>query len=443
MKKALLALCLLVFAAAPAWSGTVYVTLAVNDDVEGSSYLTEVRFHNDSSESATASYLFLPEAMDGTVADRENGFTEIEINGRTTMALDDLVPVGARGILEIRADETVAINARLKGTAPDGTAFAGVEIPVVTSDNAIEPGDTALLSGLRRRVDSARTDFYLLNLAIEPANCAVEVLRRGGARITEVMLSMPALSTSPFLDTLGLLGEVNTGDATIAVTCDQLTYPFATINDLETAHVIYVTPSGKGTSTLDPFPEFECPADALINEPGTFHAPTDGNERRTFMIDSEAGQFEELQLTMEFTMGGWDRNSSGNHAIFWLNRTPVWRSNVFAYFNAFGPNRNELKYFTNVGLPQGEEKTDSSRTELKEGKTYTVEFLYSTSSRLAEVVVSLKGGAQVARTELVPTVRNIQSTGEWMLVFGHSTDEAGKEVPTYGWRYSNLCMTLK
>lgn len=445
MKKGILALCflLLTLAAAPAWAGTVYA-FAQNRTSDGNMFVTHYRFYNDSGENQTVQYLFIPEATNGTTMDRETAYSTLKIPPRNTKSYQDLVPVNQRGILEIVMESSVSVTARMVGEAADGTEFFGADLPVVTSDNVVNPGQTATLPGLRRQAGQIKSDFFILNASVDTSSCAVEVLKKGGAKLTETILSIPPLTVFPFFDALGLLGVENTADASIAVTCDQSAYPFSTIHDLDTAQMVHVPPAGGGSSRLDPFPSSDCPDGAAMSLAGVFHVPQrGGGERATYLAPITPGTYSEVELTMEFTFGGWDRNASANHAIFWLNRSQVWRSNVLGYLNAFGPNKNFVKNLTNLNLPAGAVQTAQDGAVLEVGRTYTVNYLYSTASRLIEAVISVKGGQEIVRIQDAPTVNRLDLPGELMLVFGHTTFEHGPEVPTYGWQYANLCLQVR
>ena len=70
-------------------------------------------------------------------------------------------------------------------------------------------------------------------------------------------------------------------------------------------------------------------------------------------------------------------------------------------------------------------------------------YVYDTENRFIEAVINRKGGEEVARLNDIPSVREIRTDNNFMLVFGHGADEAGAEVTTDGWRYSNLCFQLQ
>lgn len=446
MKKGYLATLILSTLAVtqPLWGGTSYIPLAKDIKVDGNRFITEVRFQNDSGGAASVRYLFIPAQKDGTAYDRETEMTELVVPPRGTLKVDDIVPRGRRGMVEVSADEEVSITARLIGESPNGATTLGVDLPVVTSRNAVSAGRTTVLPGLSRVDGMVVSDFFLLNLSVKRSQCAVEVFKRGGTPVTDQTISVPPLSVFPYDDVLALLGLLDVADTSIAVTCDELSHPFATVHKLDTAELLYIAPAGGGSSTLDPFPANNCPDDALINLEGTVHVATQNNARKLIFADTTPGAvYSRLSLTMEFTHGGWHQRSGDNHNVFWLNRTEQWRSNVFGYLNLWGPNRNFAKLTTNVSLPATVLQTVQKGAIFQEGVTYSVSYVYDTATNFIEAVISVKGGEEVVRLQDKPTVKKIVADDRFMVGLGHGTQEHGPEVAGIGWTFSNLCVTLE
>ncbi len=446
MKKSLIALILLMLlgAAQPLWGGTLYV-YGVNKVVRGNPFETEIRVHNDSGQQAELRYLFIPAGTNGLTAfDREVDPITVRVSPHTTTKFNDWVPFGKRGVLEISADDSVFVTARQIGTPAGGSREFGTELPVVTSRNALLPGRTAVLSGLTRSANRITPDLFLLNLSINRNTCAIEVFKRGGTLAVEQTLNVAPLSLNPFLDVLALVNLDNAADVTIAVTCEELAFPFAVTQNLETAEQLWVEPAGGGSSTLNPFPSNKCPADALLQLNDTFHTASRGNERATFIVPTTPGEtYSRLIFTMEFTPGPWNRPSSWNHGLFWLQRTSTWAGNLFGYLNAFGPTRNTIKNASNVNLPRGVINAVEQGAVLSEGQTYVVNFTYDAAARFIETVITVKGGAEIVRMEDTSTVNRITTKENFQLVFGHGAHEEGREVATIGWRYSNACLRLE
>lgn len=447
MRKSLVALTslLILATAVPLWGGTVYVPSAVNRSLRGHMVTTEIRVYNDDDAAHSLTYLFIEAGKDGTDINRETEPIEVTIPGHVTTTLEGVVPEGQLGLVEINAEPEIAVAARLIGSRDGGeTQNFGVEIPVITSVNAIAPGKTAIIQGLNRLDGRVLSDFFIANLSIERAVCAAEVRKRGGAEVVDQVLSLRPLGVTPFYDVLALLGIDNASDVSIAVTCDQLAHPFAVAQELQTAEMLFIPPSGTGSSSLDPFPSSSCPPDALLRLDGTFHVPQNRNESAVYLVPTTPGQsYDRIILTMEFTHGGWHPRSADNHSVFWLNRTSQWSGNVFGYLNLFGPNKNIAKNITNVDEPRGVVNAVQQGAKFEDGETYTVSYVYDAAAGYIEVVISIKGGPELVRMQDRPTVNRIVTDDNFMLVFGHSTNGNGPEVQTYGWKYSNLCFQLE
>ncbi len=437
-----LALGLLLGSVVPVWSGTVYVPLAVNRTVEGNQLETEIRVTNDSSTSTTLYYVLIPSWTDGTTIDRDTATKQMTVPSHSTIRLDELITPGKYGALEITAGKEIAVSARLVGVSPDGRQ-AGAEMPIVTSATATSPGDTTILQGLSRVEQVVATDFHLFNLSRNVSDCVVEVFRGNGSRVTAVTLAVSGLTLVPYEDVLALLNMTDVEDIRIAVTCDQISYPFAMIHHLDTAEVLFLGPSGTGASSLDPFPA--CPPGALYAYEGVFHVPAARSETKQFNIKMQGGQqYSKIILDMDFTHGGWNSDSSGNHSVFWLNRGDRWRGNVFGYVTAWGPNKNYIKMATNVDLPAGQMDAVQKGLVLKRSATYHVHYEYDTANRRIECTFTDETGNRILLLENTPTVNKIvtESPG-FFVVFGHGSHEAGPEVPTYGWEYANLCIQIQ
>lgn len=446
MKKSLWILAILMLAAAaqPLWGGTVYIDQALNRTVKGTEYVTQVRVYNDGPSGATFTYLFIPANVDGTTFDRETEAIEVLVPPRTTRVFEDLVPDGKRGMLEIAADDAITVTARVIGTRGDGTKTFGAEMPVVTSRRAISAGNTAVVQGVTRTDGRIETDFYVLNLSINNAVCAIEAFKRGGTRVLEQTVVIKPLTLSFFKDVVSLMGLTNATDLSLAVTCDQLAHAYALTQDIETGELLHIMPAGGGTSTLDPFPSNDCPEDALLNLPGVYHIPSRSKERATFLAPTTPGEsYERFLLTMEFTVGRWHAIAGNGHNIVWGQRTTKWTGNLFVYLNYFAGNKNRLKNVTNADLPRGVVQSIQQGTALEEGETYVVNYTYDAAGGFSETVLLRKGGGEIVRMVDSTTVNRIVTAESFQLAFGHTSFEHGPEVPTYGWRYANLCVQLK
>ena len=436
MKRGLFALCTLILLAAPqpVWGGgAVYVPLALDREIDGNHFKTEILVYNDAAETRTLTYLFIKERANGMQADRGSEPVEVSVAPRRTERFDDLVPGNQIGILEINADEDIFVTARLIGTPAAGGEPLRVELPVVTSRNAVAAGTTAVLPGLKRTDGESLSDYYLLNLNTDYTECAIEVFRRDGGQL------FGPVTLFQFMDALGLLNVTDAEDLSIATTCDALTHPFATVHDLETAQMLYIPPAGGGTSTLEvPGAPFVCPAGSTCFEyPDTFFVPTRSGPVRTIYMKAPAGTYTKVHLQMEVLHGGWQSPSSGLHNIFWfvLERN----RDMIGYVNLMGPNQNQIMLRHGFGLSHGEKPKIEQHLKATPGETYLFDYLYDTNLGIIELLV-LNGGKEMTRVFATPNVNKIDvpQGKRFRIDISFTPGLNPNEPPTYGWQYRNL-----
>lgn len=431
------------FAATPIFAGTVYVPLVTDVDLDGNRLGTEIRVLNTSTtDFRSFRYFVIPEGTNGTERPDGEVGQAVQLAPRASFQLRDLVAEGESAMVEISADEEIHISSRLIADDVSGAPLLGHEMPVVSSDNLMLATGSAVLQGWARTGADLRTDFHLLVLSEQAATCSASVFAAdGGALASGATFSQQPTSLKTFSDVLSLLQVVEQDEISLVLSCDQPFYPFSVTYSRLTAEVLLVFPSASGRSALMPPGDREepIPGAVVFERPGVFHRPTVGNESRRFDIPFPGNPtFSRILLEMDFTHGGWAPDSSDNHGIFWLNRGDRWRSNLFGYFNVFGPGINQVKLATNVNLAAGEVQAKSVSAFLTPGANYSVRFEYNTITDTYRSTIS-RDGQVVATVQDVPTANRIRTVDEnWFVAFGHNLGAAGTETPTYGWSYSNL-----
>jgi hypothetical protein len=440
-----LILCLLVLAAlvgaSVTWAGTVYVPLVVDQDLNGSRLETVIRITNTSATTDRIfSYYLIPSNTDGTERN-EDDITEVLLTPHGTFLLENLVANGQTGMVEISAASEISVTARLEGMSVESVPILGADTPVISSFNLLPGGTDAALQGWSRVDQQQQTDFHLINLGQSTANCVATIYDGNGSTLLSGFdFVQKPLSQSSFPDVLSLIGIATRDEITAVFNCDQSFYPYSTIHDLNGGEVLFVSPSGSGRSSLLPpsdGPPVE-PGATVLEKPGVFHTPTQGNESKRFNLAFPGNPvFSKIILDMDFRHGGWHARSDENHAIFWLNRGTKWRNNLFGYFNTFGPGENKVKLSTNVNLNGGIRAKTVGAT-LQPGNVYHVHFEYDTNTNVYFAEIS-QNGQSVVRVTDQPTANNINTVEQnWFVDFGHERGAAGPEVPTYGWDYMNL-----
>ncbi len=236
--------------AVPAFAGTVYAPYAANVELGGVTYETRVWVANaDRGADAIIEYLYLPIFRDGTDRDGVEP-TELVVPAGDTITL---AVAGSRGMLEIFAPEEVQVHARLVATHGDAEG-QGFDLPILSSDNVLQAGGKAHLLGWERlgNGDTSYTNFGLVNMGDQIANCLVDVIRIDGVKVVEAYpITVNALSHNQWPQALGIAGVTEALGWRAIVTCDQEFYSYAVVNYPATSRLIVVTPSASGRSQLE------------------------------------------------------------------------------------------------------------------------------------------------------------------------------------------------
>ena len=248
--KRLLCSLVLVLLTAPAFAGTVYIPYASGLELGGVTYETRVwATNNDFANASTIEYLAFPTFRDGT--ERE----ELEPTELTIPAAGTFIFTisGTRGMLEVFAPEHVQIDARMVATGgnPVGQGF---DVPIVSSDNVVPAGQDAHLLGWERILagEVAFTNFGLVNLGHDTANCLVDVVRTDGNQVVEDFpLTINPLSHNMWRHALGIVGVTDAYGWRAIVTCDQQFYTYSSIQYPLTSRMTFAGPAASGKSLLE------------------------------------------------------------------------------------------------------------------------------------------------------------------------------------------------
>jgi len=440
-----LALLLVCGLAAPLSAGTVYVPLAVDVEINGVQYATEILISNRGVEDRRFSTFFIPNGTNGT--NRPDGAAdEISVLPGRTIVLTNVAPAGSRGMLEISGAPQLSVAARLVPIV-DGVEQVGAALPVLSSSNLIPAGTLVQLQGWERS-DVAVSDFGLVNLGHTSSLCEVDVFGPGGAAlIPTALLNVPALTGVQFIDVLGLIGVQQLAAVRASVVCDQPFYAFTAAFDPAGVEVTVTGPSQDLSSALtvpgEEPPPASCGQGTLCFEvPGVFHQPTSNNRVNRQAISVPAGVYTTIRAQVDIFIGSWSAsNQSGLHNVFWLalerNR------NLYGYVNLRGPNRNTILVRHGIGQAQEDKPRIEKALTLSAGRTYHVDYLYDTAQRVIEVTVTDQSGQVLSVVNSAPDVNRINvGAGETFFMDFGFTGENPNEPPTFGWRYENLLVEL-
>lgn len=207
-------------------------------------------------------------------------------------------------------------------------------------------------------------------------------------------------------------------------------------------------PDGTGDVIEEEAPEELCPeVEGGISwaMPGDF-VPSTSEPTRTCMIDCTGGlAYSAIVVEFDLTHAGWYApDPDGTHGIFQLTRSTRWRSNLYGYMTMFGPARNEVKVISNIDLGAGEVvRLNRTGIAIAADATYHVRYTYDTAAHERRLLVT-SGRETVLDISDASTVDEVSTLGPGFQVI-LATDHAGSdgpEVPTYGWRYANMCIQV-
>jgi hypothetical protein len=441
-----LAACLaLSLSATAAFAGTVYIPVPDPVGSGGSSHVIQVWVTNSGTAQRPYAATYLEAESDGTK--RSSKPTEVPVAAGRTSIMGGIGFRGRVGMLEVDTNSAMSIEARLVSTSANGQSSYST-VPAISSRNLFEAGETALLQGLGRGNGIGDvTSLGIVNLGKQASRCEIKVFRADGSQVaTTASLTFNPLSLRHFADTFGLLGQTQVTDARVQVSCDQLFYAYATVFIQTNSQMIFVTPSASGASTLtgpggDNQPPPSSSGAVVYTRPGLFHTATTGLPKGAFDIALDRDMsLKRLVIDMDFIPGPWNLSKSpNNHGLLWLYRGRF-RGDTIANVNAFGPSKLTLKAAQNINLGPQQSTQNETGVAWRLGEKYHLRYTYDAENSTVSVVLSL-AGATVKSFNFPTTSPNgiLSVPAHGMKVeFGHYPGQEGPEVPSYGWRYSDL-----
>ncbi len=434
MKK--LVLLLVLFTAAPASAGVVYVPLPGHAAIGDTAVEPRILVSNRDVVPHSFETLFLPSDSDGT----EQG----EVTSATTVApgltVELTTAASDRGLAQFESAPELLWAAKL---VRPGNPL-GFYLPVITSANTIAAGGEIHLLGWERSAGRA-TDLMLVNLGHDQGKCAIDVFRADGTQIrSRAVVTLAPLSSRLYQDGLAILGETALAGVRAVVSCDRPFFAFALIRDGETGEMSYLGPAGDGGSALAvPGAPTECPAGAIcFSRPGVFYVPRPQETIRRETFPLETGSYSKLHFRVEVLHGGWKSPSSGLHSLFWLAVNRHFRLIGFAGFH--GPGANDVLFRHGMNLPAGDKPKFLRSFVAAPGATYVNDFVFDpVGDHLEYRILDLAGNVLLSIVDQ-PNVNRIHvEDGEDLVAdFSSLLGANVNEPPTYGWEYKNLTLEV-
>lgn len=310
--------------------------------------------------------------------------------------------------------------------------------------------DTASLAGIERDGGYRSLVVGAAVPGMKSAQCQAQVFDRGGRVLDQARFDVDAGSTAQF-DFAGRLGR----RAAVAaeVSCDQPFYSYAAAAGKDEPKLTWA--EGVGPSGACDFTSMATevePGLFIAGQTGTIHNAQTNKAKGIVCIqvprDLKVGK---LVLEWNVSLGPWHKKTPhGNHSMIWLHRGRF-RSGTISNVNAFGPKKSIVKMNQNVDMAQKQNTNQKASLALVNSNTYHLRYIYDASNRNVSTEVFLNGellkkidmlGTAQNRTLSVP-VFGYSTKGALFAEFGHFAGQHFPEMPSFGWRYSDLRVEMQ
>lgn len=310
--------------------------------------------------------------------------------------------------------------------------------------------DTASLAGLEREGGYRSLVVGAAVPGMQSAQCQAQVFDRSGRILEEEAFSVDAGSSSQF----DFANRVGARVAVAAeVSCDQAFYPYAAAAATKEPKLTWAEATGPSAACDFTAEATEVePGQYIAGQEGTIHNARQGKAKGIVCVKVPK-DLKVSRLTMEWdvSVGPWHKKTPhGNHALIWLHRGRF-RSGTVANVNAFGPRKNFIRMNQNVDMARGTNINQKVGLALANNKTYHVRYTYDAANR--EITTEIfSDGALLKKMQMKGTAQNrtlsvpafgYSSKGALFAEFGHMAGQHFPELPSYGWRYSELRVELK
>ncbi len=419
-------------------AGTAYVPLTGVSAVGNTTYETRITISNGLQTQRAATYLQMATNVDGTI---RTGVTSSSLPVPAGRSVILKPTASAFGLLEVTGPPDFQFSARLVPTSP--ASAAGVEIPVISSENMAPAGGVLYIHGLAGGGTGATrlTDVTLVNLAQTASSCSVSALRADGTTaLPTASISLLPLSHRSFLNIFSALTEA-VADARLTVSCTKEFYAFGQTGDTATGEVSFLTPAATGNSSL--FPPGDPGSVACANPatcfsfPGVVHVSTRGTPDKTLFVTPPIGVYKSVKVHIDVDLGAWQAPSSGAHGVMYFVRDN--NKDMFANVFLKGPSRNS------VTLRHGFNQTHAEKAKIEKGisatvgETYSFDYDFNPAARTLSLKISNRG--QVI-SELIgkPNVNMIHIEQGNQVILGLSNPGTNPQIEpaSIGWTYRNI-----
>jgi hypothetical protein len=427
---------------APLLAVDAYVPLAANLPLGAATYRTLLIATNTGTANAAFNVTFLASGTDGTTGNPQPA--SFGLSPGTTLRVYNAVPSGSRGMLAVSGDPAIAVSARVEALAANGNVLASSEVPVVTADKAVSPGQRSQLQGLQQTAAGIASDLGLMNLSGSIAHCTVQAFRSDGGKIANaVSLTLPPRSNTDFTGALARLGQTSIKDARFDVTCDQVSGTYALVYRAGGPETVVLGPGAALDSDLKP----DGDGGLTFNLPGQF---ANGSNFAGFDLPLQGGtQYGRAHMELDLYLDQWHQVFPFNpnfQTVASFRRSANKRSDRVLYWGLILKGTGDYNTILDMGLPPGASEGTTLRSgkgPWKEHTTYHLVFDYD-ADKGTIVFEVYQGGALVQRMTGPLNNRDISNQpGKSVRIdFSAAGIGDGAYFPTLGWKYSNLALKL-
>lgn len=432
----LIGLCALLAPLVPLHAGDVYIPLAANKALGASIYRTLLIVTNVGTTSAELGVTFFPSGTNGTANPPQP--SALSLPAGATLRLYNAVPAGARGMFELSGAPDIVVSARIEALAANGNVLASAQLPVFSADNVLRAGERTSLLGLEHTAAGALTDFGLMNLSTQPAQCTVDAFRAKGGRIGQaVPLTLVPRSNHDFLSALAKLGQTSIKDVRFDVSCNQTFATYALVYRSGGPETVILGPAATLDGELAPVDD----GSVTFSLPGQFAS---GNTYAAYDLPLQDGvQYSRARIELDLYIDLWRpvhplNPNFKNVASF--RRSAKSRSDRLLFWGLILKGTGDYRTILDMG---NEETIKSGKGPWKERSTYHLVIDFDADARRITFEV-FQGGQRVQQLDGPAVFSDLFNLPDKKIRVDFSSPGVGDGAyfPTLGWKYSNLLVKL-
>lgn len=327
---------------------------------------------------------------------------------------------------------------------------AGVLPARAASSPAFAAGETAVLHGLAA-AEGTTTNLVFVNRAAEPNRCELALADAGGGSLgPAITLTLRPHEERPFVDVFARPeGETRAAaekgsEAEGRITCTGSFDAFALVGrtaggELELVRPDRVEGAADSLSRIKAIDPCANGADCF-DASGVVHVPESAKPVGRVTFPAAAGEIARFRTSLDVTVGQWyAKEPSGKHLIYWFVIDRNYYMPGLLYFR--GPNKYEAFARHGMGLTHPQKIKVIKKWKAEVGRTYHVVNDYDMAgSRYTVTVSDAQTGQVLVTLQSRPNVGSFLVTAgaKYILDMGFPQDKVPTEVPSYGWKYSNV-----